>query len=479
MRPRKNGNWLSPFDPREVNNHFTEANSWQYSFFAPQDISGLISIMGGEKKFEQKLDELFKSSKETTGRTQVDISGLVGQYAHGNEPSHHMSYLYNYIGKPQKTQEKVYQILTEFYKNDPDGLIGNEDCGQMSAWYVLSSMGFYQVCPGKPEYTIGYPLFDKVYIHIENGKTFEITRRNAMPGFQYIQSSIFNGKVSNSSSVMHSSIMSGGKLDFNMKVKLEDKNFFGTTARLMPSTFIAEKPMIQIPVIISPAKLTVTSKTIRIEHPDNKVKLLYTLDGTEPHTGSKIYDGSFDCDTSTVIKAKAFIKNDTSNTVTARVYKKPNNWTIDLQSEYSKQYDAGGDEGIIDGQHGTTNWRSGGWQGYQGTDFHCIVDLGKSLPIQYVNTSFLQDTRSWILFPKQVEYSVSEDGLTFTPFGTIENGISPDDYSPQLRTFFQKNTNQTNVRFIKIKATNFGKLPDWHPGKGGEAFIFIDEIEAR
>ncbi len=188
MRPRKNGNWLSPFEPREVNNHFTEANSWQYSFFVPQDVSGLVKLMGGEKQFEQKLDNLFSAKSETEGRTQADITGLIGQYAHGNEPSHHMAYLYNYVSKPQKTQEKIYQILTEFYKNNPDGLIGNEDCGQMSAWYVLSSMGFYQVCPGKAEYTIGSPLFDNVKIHLENGKTFEISKKNPTTTFQYIQS---------------------------------------------------------------------------------------------------------------------------------------------------------------------------------------------------------------------------------------------------------------------------------------------------
>ena len=168
-----------------------------------------------------------------------------------------------------------------------------------------------------------------------------------------------------------------------------------------------------------------------------------------------------------------------SSAATAHVYKKPNNWKISIQSNYSKQYDAGGDEGIIDGQHGTTNWRSGGWQGYQGQDFNCIIDLGKLTSIQFVNASFLQDTRSWILYPKQVEYFISEDGTHYLPFAVIENGIAADDYDLQMRTFFNKSPEKVNVRFIKIKAVNFGKLPDWHPGKGDDAFIFIDEIEAR
>ncbi len=479
MRPRKNGNWLSPFEPREVNNHYTEANSWQYSFFVPQDITGLINLMGGEKEFEKKLDGLFSANSATEGRTQADITGLIGQYAHGNEPSHHMAYLYNYIGKPNKTQEKIYQILTEFYKNDPDGLIGNEDCGQMSAWYVLSSIGFYQVCPGKPEYTIGSPLFDNVKIHLENGKTFEIKKSNSNQQFQYIQSSSLNGKLSNSSAITHTTIVNGGKLEFVMSDKYDEKSLFGKTTLLRPSTKISDKGIIPSPVINGPTKITETEKTVSIEHPDSKALIYYTLDGSEPTVTSKKYSGSFICDSTTTIKAKAFINNQTSTTTTAHLYKKPNDWKISIQSKYTKQYDAGGDDGIIDGQHGTTNWRSGNWQGYQGQDFNCILDLGKVRTIEFVNTSFLQDTRSWILFPKKVEYQVSEDGINYTHLGTIENGVAADDYNLQMRTFFNTNTNKVSARFIKIKATNFGKLPDWHQGKGGDAYIFIDEIEVK
>ena len=479
MRPRKNGNWLSPFEPREVNNHFTEANSWQYSFFVPQDISGLIALMGGDKKMEQKLDELFKASAETVGRTQADITGLIGQYAHGNEPSHHMAYLYNYIGKPSKTQEKTYQILTQFYKNTPDGLIGNEDCGQMSAWYVLSSLGLYQVCPGKPEYTIGSPLFDSVKIHLENGEIFEIIKQNPSPNFQFIQSSRINSLLSNSSALSYTTIINGGKLEFVMNEKSDEKSDFGKLIQQRPVTEILDKQIIQTPIINAPIRLTKDSKTITIEHPDSKVKLFYTLNGTEPNQTSILYNGAFICDTSLIIKAKAYLKNESSTAATTHIYKKPNNWTISIQSQYNKQYDAGGDDGIIDGQHGTTNWRSGGWQGYQNQDFNCIIDLGKTTSIQFVNSSFLQDTRSWIIYPKQVEYSISEDGINYHPFGVIENGVAPDDYSLQMRTFYIKHNSTINTRYIKIKATNFGKLPEWHQGHGEDAFIFIDEIEIK
>lgn len=169
IRPKKNGGWDKPFDPREVNNNFTEGNAWQYTFFVPQDIQGMIEAYGGPEKFEAKLDEMFNSESKTTGREQVDVTGLIGQYAHGNEPSHHMAYLYNYVGKPEKTNEKVKFILDNFYTNTPDGLIGNEDCGQMSAWYVLSSIGIYQVTPGLGGYweTVK-PNFNKIVVKGED-----------------------------------------------------------------------------------------------------------------------------------------------------------------------------------------------------------------------------------------------------------------------------------------------------------------------
>ena len=168
MRPRSNGGWYSPFNPSEVNNHFTEANSWQYSFFVPHDVYGMIYYSGGNDKFEKRLEDLFNASTKTSGREQADITGLIGQYAHGNEPSHHMAYLYNYIGKSEKTQQRVNQILKEMYANAPDGLAGNEDCGQMSAWYVMSAMGIYDVCPGGKEYNLGNSVFDEVSLLINN-----------------------------------------------------------------------------------------------------------------------------------------------------------------------------------------------------------------------------------------------------------------------------------------------------------------------
>lgn len=479
MRPRKNGNWYSPFEPRDVNNHYTEANSWQYTFFVPHDIDGLMRLMGGDKAMDKKLDELFSTSSQTLGRDQPDITGLIGQYAHGNEPSHHMAYLYNFVGKPYKTQEKVYKILTEFYKNDPDGLIGNEDCGQMSAWYVLSSMGFYQVCPGIPEYSIGTPLFDKVIIHTDSTHAFTISKQNPSGNFQYIKSVLLNGKEQKRLVISHKDLVSNGKLEFVMQDKADTNNPLGKALFFRPHTRLNAGNLVLSPVIQTPSSMFTNTISVAMDPVSPQTKIYYTLNGQTPNQKSKLYTGPFVCDTSLTIKAIAYADKDSSSVTVSNIFEKPNNWSVTLISKYTKPYTAGGDVGIIDGQRGTTNWRSGEWQGYQSQDFECIIDLGKSRAVETITSGYLQDTRSWIIFPKKVEYYVSEDGKNFKPFGSLENGIAADDYSVQVRSFSTTSPVKMNARYVKVKAVNFGKLPDWHLGKGGDAFIFVDEIEVK
>lgn len=216
----QNGEWRTPFDPkfsRHRNDDYTEGNAWQWTWFVPHDVKGLVELMGGVKSFETKLDSLFKISHEILGAERSpDISGLIGQYAHGNEPSHHISYLYNFIKKPWKTQNLADTIMSSQYFNNPEGLSGNEDCGQMSAWYVLNAMGFYSFCPGVPEYAIGRPLFEKVKIQLENGKIFTIKTDNNSLANKYIQSAKLNGKELKVPFFTHKNIMEGGTLEFTM-----------------------------------------------------------------------------------------------------------------------------------------------------------------------------------------------------------------------------------------------------------------------
>ena len=213
MHGRVNGGFVSPFKPSEVNNFYTEANGWQYTTYVPHDFNTYADLIGGSKPMEMLLDKLFNSSSEMSGRAQADITGVIGQYAHGNEPSHHAAYLFNFVNRPDRTQEIVKKILTELYTSKPNGLCGNEDCGQMSAWYVFSSLGFYPVCPGSNQYIIGYPLFDKVEIHLENGKVLTITKDSDKP---YIQSATLNDKPINRSYLTYDEIANGGTLAFTM-----------------------------------------------------------------------------------------------------------------------------------------------------------------------------------------------------------------------------------------------------------------------
>jgi predicted alpha-1,2-mannosidase len=215
------GTWRIPFDPKFSNhNHddYCEGNAWQWLWFVIHDVDGLVDIMGGKEKFTTKLDSLFSVSSEMHGsNVSADISGLIGQYAHGNEPSHQTIHLYNQVNKPYKTEELIDQVLRTLYFNDPNGLSGNEDCGEMSAWYVLNSMGFYSYCPGKPFYSIGRPLFDKVDIHLENGNTFTIKTINNSPENKFIQSVEVNGKRLNEMFFSHEDLMKGGEMVIRMK----------------------------------------------------------------------------------------------------------------------------------------------------------------------------------------------------------------------------------------------------------------------
>ncbi|MFD1094917.1 GH92 family glycosyl hydrolase [Salegentibacter chungangensis] len=228
------GEWHTPFDPKHsqhrVNTDYTEGNAWQHSWFVLHQPEGLIQLHGGAEPFTEKLEQLFNESSEITGEhTSADISGLIGQYAHGNEPSHHIAYLFNKAGKPWRTQYWVREILKTQYNTTPDGLSGNEDAGQMSAWYVFSSMGLYPFNPASAEYEIGSPVFERSRLNLPNGKTFGIIAENVSEENIYIQSATLNGKKFDRTSISHQEILEGGKLKFVMGPE-PNKNW-GTTKK--------------------------------------------------------------------------------------------------------------------------------------------------------------------------------------------------------------------------------------------------------
>jgi predicted alpha-1,2-mannosidase len=229
--------WVSPFDPYQSEHDgkspYTEGNAWQHSFFVPHDVEGLKKMFGNEKGLLKKLDSLFSVSTRITGKNiSPDISGLIGQYAHGNEPSHHIAYMYNYLQLPSKTAERVREIMNTMYTNQPDGLSGNEDCGQMSAWYVFSALGFYPANPASSQYVIGSPLVDQSVMFLSTGKTFQVIAKNNNANNIYIQSATLNGKPYSKNYITHADIMGGGVLELVMGNKPGKK--WGTKASDVP-----------------------------------------------------------------------------------------------------------------------------------------------------------------------------------------------------------------------------------------------------
>ncbi|MBN2161835.1 MAG: GH92 family glycosyl hydrolase [Pontiellaceae bacterium] len=298
-----NGIWRQDFDPDALpadgGREFTEGNSWHYTFFVPQDVNGLIDLFGGDEGFTAKLDELFTRP----GKEHVDVSGLIGQYAQGNEPCHNFAYLYAYAGEPWKTQEKVHQIVSTFFTNDPGGVCGNNDCGQMSAWYVFSALGFYPTCPGQPMYVLGTPSFPEAAINLENGKRFKVIAKNLSDKNIYIQSVKLNGRKYTRSYIDHFDVMRGGELVFTMS----------STPNKKWASAVADRPvshpgatLTMMPFIKNDSLEFTDTIAVEIGCYEQGAKIYFTLDGSEPTKDSTPYTGAIRLSDSATIKAKAF-----------------------------------------------------------------------------------------------------------------------------------------------------------------------------
>jgi predicted alpha-1,2-mannosidase len=474
MRPRMNGGWLSPFDPSEINFHYTEANAWQYTFYVPQDVEGLIRMMGGNTKFAGNLDLLFTTSSETSGIEQPDVSGLIGQYAHGNEPSHHMAYLYNYAGKPWKTQERVREIMETMYSDAPDGLCGNEDCGQMSAWYVFSALGFYPVTPGSDIYVIGTPLFEKAEVQLENGRKFKVIASGLSPENVYIQGAAWRGKPYTKSYIRHDDLMNGGELVFEMGP--EQGAEWGTGTDDIPPSSIEDYPVIPAPWL-DPTPFSFSgSLELTMDCADPGAEIFYTTDGTEPGRKSILYERPLRINRPAHIRTVALTAaGEASPVVDTRLEKIPEDVTIELLAEYSSMYTAGGDNALIDRVRGGDNFRTGMWQGYRGQDLIAVVDLQKTRRIKSIAAGFLQETGSWIFLPESVVFEVSKDGKRFTKVAELTHAVPLDPEGSVTRDFMKSGINR-RARYIRMTAKNAGLLPEWHPGAGHPSWLFADEI---
>lgn len=474
MRGRFRNTWFAPFDPYEVNFNYTEANAWQYSYYVPQDINGFMNLLGGKDKLESKLDELFIAEDKTSGRHQVDITGLIGQYAHGNEPSHHMAYLYNFVNKPYKTQEKVHQILTELYSNTPEGISGNEDCGQMSAWYVFSSLGFYPVTPGSNQYIIGTPLFKKATLNLENGNQFTVEAKSISKTNKYIDYVLLNGKKHDQTYINHQTIIDGGVLEFIMTDK---PSKWGTALGEEPKTEITEYLIVSPPFIAKGKTAFSQSTTITLQSNTKNAKIYYSENDSE----FKLYENPFIIEEALTLKVYSELNEQKSPIISTKFFKIDPNLSIKLDTEYANQYNGGGKNALIDGIMGTQDFRTGTWQGYFDKDLIATIDLGSKKEINTVSINFLQDQRSWIFHPTQVICLGSIDGKNFTPIEKTQqlNEVTPSEEITIKNNRF--NLQKAKYRYIKVIAKKLGALPKWHLGHkhNGKSWLFVDEINIK
>ena len=468
-QPRDNGHFLKNTNPREVNSHFTEANAWQYSFAPVHDLKGWLEFLGkgdkekGRIRLRKNLDALFSESSQTTGRNQADITGLIGQYAHGNEPSHHIAYLYNLTDTPWKTQEIVSQVISDYYTDQPDGYIGNEDCGQMSSWYVMSSLGIYPLAPGWPVYMLTTPQWNESIIQLPDGKHLKI---QASGKGKYIQSFRVNGEEYLKNWITHADLLKGGNWEFTLS---ETPTNWGNTDYFETSmgADIASAPIIQV--------------TRRFE---NETKAEFTF----PTGKAMLFNQSGD----SLDVNENILKINESGELLARVdrpagkghtskaffTKKPNNWSADIATgKPSSQYAAGGPSALVDGIYGDLNWQKGEWIGVQGQDLEIVLTNDSQQRINGLRVNVLKDLRAWISLPQKVQV-LGKIGDEFLVLGEKDLGQLPlrrDDSAIYSIDFnFQ---NPIKTKEIKLILKNPGVLPDWHLGKGGETYIFIDEIQ--
>lgn len=462
------GSWVKPFDPTEVNNFYTEGNAWHYRFAVPQNLSGLKELIGGEDKFATSLKNMFATSSTMTGREQADVTGLMGQYAHGNEPSHHIAYLFADANlKDNKTPFLVDKICNEFYKNTPDGLIGNEDCGQMSAWYIWSALGMYPVNPASNEFTIGSPQIKKATIHLENGKDIVINanRKNIKAYFP----------LYSTNKIKFDNIKNGAIINFAMKEENKIKRL-----NISTSSAINKKKLeafVAVPFLENDNYKFKYETIVTLKSIEKESKIKYKIVTKDALTSTKFikYIKPFSIKENSNLFFYAEKGTYKSAEVNQPFYKLPTDKTITILSKVNPMYTAGGNESLIDGIIGTSNWRAGEWQSYYGNDFEAVIDLKKIRNVSTISATFLQDIQSWIWMPKQLEVYSSDDNINFKLQNIIKTTIAETDENVQVDEL-RISLENCKAQYIKVKAINYGTIGKWHLGVGNNAHLFVSEI---
>ncbi len=466
FRPKINNAFVTDFNPLEVTHSFTEANAFQYSLFVPHDIPTFEKYLqlGPKLKLEEAIDRVFETKTPFFGKETPDISGLIGQYAHGNEPSQHNAWMYNRVGNVEKCIKYVHQIIDSFYTDKPDGLIGNDDCGQMSAWYVMSALGFYQINPGAPIYDLAYPKFNRSKIHLENGNTFTIWADSKSNIFQPTFKNGNDEHLLPFKTLHHQQILDGGTVDFRLsKESYLPVKSFGAIKNAWPlPAWEAVNTTFKNAITLKPQRSLL-----------HKGCYYYYQINNGPY---KTLNDSLILDTTCAVSMHYVTPlGDRSETVTSIFYKLRSDINIKYKYPAHKSFAADGDFSLFDGLRGTQNWRKGNWQGFYGTDFDAVVDFENQRVIKSVTVNYLQEEGSWIFSPLSIEIYTSTDGINFnTPIIVKTEHLlnHRDDEIKEVAIPINQ-----NCKSIRIRAVSPIKCRKGHPGAGKDAFIFIDEIE--
>ena len=465
--------------------NYVSGNIWAYSLFLPHDIQGLIALHGGHEQFEAFLDQIIADESEIVGASHVDISGFIGKYGHGDEPSHHIPYLYAHTGAPWKTQALTRRVMNDFYSAEPDGLVNNEDLGQMSAWYVFSALGFYPVTPGLPIYTFGSPNVDQATIHLENGNTFEIQANNQSEENVYVQSVSLNGSPIDRPYIKHEEIMQGGKLVYEMGAS-PNKEWASSLDRLPPNGVPIDAEYVAPKVTLAPrspsprffsgsTEVVLTSAT-----PGAQIK--YTLDGQDPLAEGAVYDGPIVLEDRASLRAVATLDGYApSEELEGKFYKSilfagGPQASIDVAVTPPSDYGYGLEDGsqLIDQTTGSIFFNDNTWTGFLEGGMDATIDLGEELQVSSVELNSLVDTRVWVFPPESVRVSISQDGESWSEVGATEVEV-PSGHAKYIAPFSFEWSSRP-VRYLRVEAKNPDALPRWHAGAGKTPFLFIDEI---
>ncbi|WP_299552280.1 GH92 family glycosyl hydrolase [Seonamhaeicola sp.] len=467
--------------------NYVSGNIWAYSAYTPHDMLGAINLFGDNDSYSKWLDDMINNPIEMQGEEHVDIAGFIGKYSHGDEPGHQIPYLYNFAGKPWKTQELVRRVMTEMYSHHLDGMVNNEDCGQMSAWYILSGMGFYPVAPADMNYYLGSPSFPKSVIKLENGKTFTVLANNVSEKNKYIQSVTLNGKSIDKIFIKHQDVSNGGELIFEMGPKPNKE--WASTKEALPQyqkelLAYKTKPMACYTPFIKDEVFRF-GKQLKIELISNNKndQIYYTLDGNDPTQNSYLYTGPFSVNKSTQIKAVSFQEGFEPSPVFSKSIVK--SIFEGLEKGYPKitfdnipeKYGEKDGSQLIDLIEASTTFSDRKWTGVNNKDLIINLDLGKVCEFSSIKLNTLTSTKKWRFPPKSISVFIKDD------LGSYKL-IKKESY--QKLKAGQKQIIHHSLKFKKVKAQhikleveNYGELPKWHEGAGKSPWIFVDELNVE